>query len=229
MENHQEHIVNYRGQKYHFMIDNPSDVIQRDHNRGRFYELEELEYLKSVIPPKSIVIDIGANIGNHSIYFGLVCRAEMVIPFEVNEEAIRLFNRNIERNNAGNIDLSFLGLALGKADGFVSKRPLKQVNNLGATSFVTSSVETEYRVKRLDDLLINIKPNFIKIDVEGMEFDVLSGAMETIINNRPILFIEVRESDTDRYFELMKSINYRTERTFQRYRGVYNFLSMYGR
>jgi len=229
MENHQEHIVNYRGQKYHFMIDNPSDVIQRDHNRGRFYELEELEYLKSVIPPKSIVIDIGANIGNHSIYFGLVCRAEMVIPFEVNEEAIRLFNRNIERNNAGNIDLSFLGLALGKADGFVSKRPLKQVNNLGATSFVTSSVETEYRVKRLDDLLINIKPNFIKIDVEGMEFDVLSGAMETIINNRPILFIEVRESDTDRYFELMKSINYRTERTSQRYRGVYNFLSMYGR
>lgn len=229
MEGFQEQIVKYKGNQFRFAVNDPDDVIQMNHVRGHFYEIEELEYLKTVIPPKSIVVDIGANIGNHSIFFGLVCNAEIVIPFEVNEDAIRLLKRNVAINDAENIKLDYVGFALGKADGFVSKQPLKQMHNLGATTFVTSDEETQYRVKKLDSVLTQVRPNFIKIDVEGMEFDVLEGASETIRKNRPILFVEVRERDLDRYFDLMKAINYRTERTFQRYRGVYNFLSLHGR
>lgn len=62
-----------------------------------------------------------------------------------------------------------------------------------------------------------------------MEFDVLEGAQETIRRIRPILFVEVRKHYLDRYSSVMKSMNYRTERTFQRYRGVFTLLALFGR
>jgi len=71
--------------------------------------------------------------------------------------------------------------------------------------------------------------DFIKIDVEGMEFDVLDGAAATLARCRPILFVEVRKRDLERYYALVRSLNYRIERTFQRYIGVYNFLCVHGR
>ena len=69
----------------------------------------------------------------------------------------------------------------------------------------------------------------MKIDVEGMELEVIEGAANIISKSRPILFVEVRKRDVAKYHALMRTIGYRTERTFQRYRNVFNFLSIFGR
>lgn len=59
-------------------------------------------------------------------------------------------------------------------------------------------------VKRVDDLLLD--PYFIKIDVQGFEYDVLLGAQNTLIASRPILLIETPDS---RELEFLLSLGYK--------------------
>jgi FkbM family methyltransferase len=230
MNENAEYLVKYRGQEIAMVVRDPNDVIQKNFINGRFYELEELEYLKTLVPPKSIIADVGANVGNHTLFFSAICRASKVIPFEVNESATELLKINVERNVELThiIDLSHLGIAVGKTAGFVEKVADKQSHNLGATSFLASKKKTGYEMRSLDQMLSGIPIDFMKIDVEGMEFEVLEGASNIIDKFKPILFVEVRKVDLDKFYLLMSKLNYRIERTFQRYRGVYNFLSIHG-
>jgi FkbM family methyltransferase len=64
--------------------------------------------------------------------------------------------------------------------------------------------EVNSPVKRLDDF--NLKPYFIKIDVQGFEYEVLVGAKKTLIECRPIILIETPEETV---IELLTSFNYR--------------------
>jgi len=229
MSAYEEYVVKYGSRLFKMAVNDREDVVQSCHVRGKFYEIEELQYLRTLVPRGSIVADVGANVGNHALFFASICRASSVIPFELNEEALLLFKKNVELNNASAIDMSYLGCAVGKNDGFVVKREPKGQHNLGATAFSPSVDATQYMVKALDNMLLGKAVDFIKIDVEGMEFDVLDGAAETIATHRPILFVEVRKRDLKQYYTLMASLDYRIERTFQRYRGVFNFLSIHGR
>lgn len=224
-----EYQVRYGNKTITMAVADPEDLIQKRHVHGRFYEIEELEYIRTLLPPNSVVADVGANVGNHSLFFSQICRAGSVIPFEVNEDAIALLRRNVALNRVVDIDLSHVGCAVGNKSGFVKMKSKGSPHNLGSATFVASPDVSGYRMEALDELLGGRDVDFIKIDVEGMEFDVLEGAQETIRRNRPILFVEVRKHDLDRYFSVMKSMNYRTERTFQRYRGVFTFLALFGR
>jgi len=224
-----EYQIRYGNKTITMAVSDPDDLIQKRHVHGRFYEIEELEYIRTLLPPNSTVADVGANVGNHSLFFSQVCRAACVIAFEVNEEAIALLRRNVAINRDEAIDLSNVGCAVGNGSGFVKVKSKGSLHNLGSATFVACPDVSGYRTEALDKLLDSRDVDFIKIDVEGMEFDVLEGALETIRRSRPILFVEVRKNDLDRYFSLMKSMNYRTERTFQRYRGIFTFSALYGR
>ncbi len=215
-----EYPVVFRGHKVVFAVDNPQDAIQAHHVRGQFYEEEELDYLRTVIPPRVNVADAGANVGNHAIFFSKICRAERVFAFEANSAAIGLLTKNVALNSAA-VDLSHVGMALGGGDGFVIRLPDTQTNNLGSTAFSPSLSPTDYRMTTLDGALKDRPIDFLKIDVEGMEFDVMAGAMKTINKHRPILFVEIRRNELARFSKLMAEMNYRIERTFQRYKGIF--------
>ena len=58
------------------------DIFKRIKVNRTFYELEILEYIKNNIKNPGIFIDIGANIGNHTIYFAQVCNARLVYSYE---------------------------------------------------------------------------------------------------------------------------------------------------
>jgi FkbM family methyltransferase len=228
MQQSNEYTIRYRGTELTMAVNDPEDVVQIHHVRGQFYEIEELEYIRTLLPPKTVAVDVGANVGNHSLFFGKICKAARVIPFEVNEEAIALLKKNVALNCADMIELNHVGCAVGAGKGFVRKS-IEPTHNLGATTFVRTETDNGYRVDSLDALLTKQEVDFLKIDVEGMEFEVLAGAAETIQENRPILFVEVRRRDLDRYYSVMRKMNYRTERTFQRYKGVFTFLAVHGR
>ena len=215
-----EYPVLFRGHTVVFAVDNPLDAIQSHHVRGQFYEEEELDYLRTIIPPRVNVADAGANVGNHAIFFSQVCRAERVFAFEANPAAIELLKKNVAVNSAA-VDLSQVGVALGGRDGFVDKLPNMQTNNMGSTSFAPSPSPTAYPMTTLDSALNDRPIDFLKIDVEGMEFEVMAGAMTTIHRHRPILFVEVRRHELARFSKLMAEMNYRIERSFQRYKGIF--------
>lgn len=205
-----------------FHVDNPNDIIQRTLLAGSFYEIEELEYLKSIIPPHSNVLDIGANIGNHTVFFSKICRCDSVIPFEANPPAIALLTETAKSNDLVNVDLSYLGKAVGKTEGYVEFSNV-QNNNLGSQEFKPTLEQAGIPCRPID--AFNFKNiDFIKVDVEGMEIDVLEGMERTINLNKSVLYVESKKRNLPLLFALLRKHNYRIEKTFQRYKGVFNFL-----
>jgi len=82
-----------------------------------------------------------------------------------------------------------MGYGAGKSSGKF-RVETDDVNNLGATRLVeddTGEIETQ----TLDKLMGPDKVDFIKIDAEGMELDVLEGAAALIARDKPLIWVEV--------------------------------------
>ena len=177
------------GQIIRFFVTNPADEIQRFHRKGRFYEREELNIIREYCRPERISVDVGANIGNHSVFLSKFCKVSSVLCFEPNPNAIRLLEINLALNSCFNVDTKYLGYVLSADNETYSVRDVVR-NNMGGAQLERDGLG-DVRSARGDDLLQSLPIGFIKIDVEGMEFDVLMGLRETIAAWRPNMFIEV--------------------------------------
>lgn len=71
----------------------------------QFYELRELDKFRKYVPSNPIIYDIGANIGNHTIYFKKYYDANKIYSFEPVPANFELLNKNIQENNLKNIEL----------------------------------------------------------------------------------------------------------------------------
>lgn len=199
-----------------FCVDMENDPIQRNHRRGQFYEQKELSQLKSLFPEGGTFIDIGANVGNHTLYAALLLKAGRVVPVEPNRLAFRLLIHNVIINRLENVvDLSKLGVGLSDQaeDGYAMQ---KRERNLGGAKMLPG--EGDLKVVAGDTLLAGETPDMIKIDVEGMEMMALAGLDETIMTHRPILLVEVDNVNEDVFFDWAEAHGYAVEKTIQRYR-----------
>ena len=171
-----------------------------------FDEIEFLFFLKKYFNDKAInIIDCGSNIGSYSIFFSLFCNSNTIYSFEAHPEIFNVLKLNIEKNNCKNIICQNIGISNKKSVlNLISFIP----NNKGAYWFWYKGEEriTPYDSgykdhKSIDnktlfvnsdsiDNLVSDKIDFIKIDVEGMELEVLSGAKNTIKKHRPLIYVE---------------------------------------
>ncbi|MEJ6388543.1 FkbM family methyltransferase [Gymnodinialimonas sp. 2307UL20-7] len=177
------------GQAVHFATDMERDPIQRTHRNGAFFEPEELALIRQHLPSGGTFLDIGANVGNHSLFAGLFCGAGRIIPFEPNPLAYRLLVLNLVMNDLhGRTTFDYVGFGASDVDaeGFAMSERRK---NLGAARMMPG--QGGIATLRPDDFLSNETPDFIKIDVEGMEMEVLRGLSKTIKRMRPVLLVEV--------------------------------------
>ena len=153
------------------------------------YEHRLLRLLESLIPANAVMLDIGANIGNHALYLARACSA--VHCFEPNPRAYARLERNIALNKATNIRVHRFGL--GRSDETATFYE-NTSGNLGASGF--RSCEGERRdlpIRNADDAVAELglsRIDLVKIDVEGMEAEVLSGLRETIARFRPVIAFE---------------------------------------
>ena len=204
------------GKSVRFCTDMENDPIQRNHRRGQFYEIAELKEIATIFPKGGTFVDIGANVGNHSLFAALFFDAGKIIPFEPNPKAFRLLIENVLVNDLLPLfDLSKLGVGVSDRHngGYAME---KRDRNLGAAKMLGGGGDIE--VFSGDVLLDDVSPDLIKIDVEGMELAVLAGLTEVIKNSRPILFVEVDNSNENAFNDWAKSNNYKTLKTYQRYR-----------
>ncbi len=180
---------------------------------GNFYESDYLDYIKSVYGSRikgNTVLDIGANIGNHSVYFAKKIEAARVYSFEPIRENYENLRRNIDINNLG--DKVYLRkVALGEKRSGGARISYSE-NNVGGTR-INSSVQdegAEFEIVPLDELEFEGNIALIKIDVEGFEFKVLRGAIETIKKHHPIIMCESLEMDNnlDGVWHLMRDLGY---------------------
>lgn len=214
------------GQPILFFVANPRDAIQRVHATGQFYEPEELDIIRRYCPPGATFCDIGSNVGNHAIYALKYLHAARVILFEPNPDAISLLLTNLGLNGLlPRCETAHLGIGLSdhNADG---KSMSVSGRNLGGGHIIESDDPTggSISLRRGDELMANDYPDFLKIDVEGMEMTVLAGLSDLIARCRPFIFIEVDNQNRDAFLQWMNDNNYAARATFRRYRTNENFL-----
>ena len=173
-------------------------VFRNDHvgdkiARLGLYEKENLELLLQLLRtlPEPVVLDIGANIGNHTLAFATV--AARVHAFEPIPRIHALLCRNVEQNSLTNVRLHALALSDSEGEATIH---MVQSGNFGASSFDKRSEGTEavtVQRRRGDALLAELgvdRVDFIKIDVEAHEVFVLRGLMQTLRQQRPVITME---------------------------------------
>lgn len=198
-----------------FFVANERDLIQKQHAAGRVYEEEELRLIARFVRSHSTIVDIGANVGNHAIYFDRVLRAARTIVFEPNPVAANVLVLNALLNRANSIDFSRLRYALGDHPGR-AKIVVPWGDNLGAAEVVAEEAGA-VPVARGDDVLEDLAVDFIKIDVEGMELAVLRGLENTIRRCRPCMFVEVRDGARPEFDRLVVALGYAVVASYRRY------------
>lgn len=187
--------IAHAGRSVTFRFPDPTEYIAKKIIDSKvFYELDVLEEISSLGLGNGLFVDVGANIGNHSLFFSIILDRE-VVAFEPAEEAFSQLVQNIRLNRAENL-VTCYRIALGATQG---RGHMNMVpGNLGASHF-TADGGGGVQLETLDSLLYekNRSIALIKIDVEGSEVEVLRGAVKVLERDAPLLIVE---GQTDRAF-----------------------------
>ena len=122
--------TNKYGCTLRFFVQNRRDLIQSYHFSGEFYEVKELDIIQKHFKENGVFVDIGANVGNHTIFASKVLNAKKVIPFELHPDALAVLTTNIALNGCHNVDPSFLGYGVSAAVERLSPERASYGNNL---------------------------------------------------------------------------------------------------
>jgi len=198
-------------------VDESDHIISCIRRTETFYEIELLNYLLVRGPLGGVYIDVGANIGNHSIFFAKFL-ADHVVCVEPSDKIRQILERNLEANHIINYSLADCALGAAPAQG---RLQYPDNNNIGMTKVVQAGPVVEenaelVRICALDGLMEALQPglrnsriSLVKIDVEGMELDVLQGAHSILAQHKPQLILEAAtEYDQDRLFSYLKPFGY---------------------
>ena len=190
-----------------FSVANPDDRIQRKHSRGKFYEADELAEVGTYFPAGGVFCDVGANVGNHSLYALTRLGASQVIPFEPNPAAYELYLSNMILNGViDRVETGTLGYGLtDRDDGAQADLSLRE-NNLGATRLVVGAGGIPLRTG--DSLLAGRRIDFLKMDVEGMEMLALRGLEQTLRTTRPAIYLEIEHVNRAEFADWMARLGY---------------------
>lgn len=165
---------------------NVNGVYEGDHLNSLLRFLRQINFDVSAMS----FIDIGANIGNHTLFFAK--HFKRGYAYEPNPDAFFLLKFNLAKDTS--VDVFNFGL--GEESGEVEL--YQDDANLGAATarfHGQESLTCTVPIKKLDDVYLDEHPlGLLKIDVEGMEFDVLQGAKSTIFNHRPVVVFEYHEA-----------------------------------
>jgi FkbM family methyltransferase len=185
---------------------------------------------RQICRPGDVVVDVGANIGTHTLALSrIVGPSGVVYAFEPQRILFQALCATMALNSVTNV--LALHAAAGTEAGFVHMPEVdySRPNNFGgisATEVETSGTRRVHQF-RLDDVLAE-RPavRFIKIDVEGMERDVLLGATDIIRTRRPILYVENdRVPESKALLETLQELGYRAYWHFPAFFNPQNFFS----
>lgn len=161
-----------------------SRMIKQTH---QFYEQPFLTFLKDHFPNQKNILDIGAHIGNHSLFFANYLHCQQIFSFEPFPPNIELFRHNLSKYNKCILYETALSDRVGKMVLYNTEH-----NNCGGFSLhkqEKSFVVQEVDVVPLDHFQFT-DITLIKLDVENHETEVLRGGKQTILENKPTIVLE---------------------------------------
>ncbi len=127
---------------------------------------------------------------------------------------------NVELNFVKNVDLSFLGKAFGAGPG--RGRLIEPEGNLGGSRIRNEGVG-EIEIIDADTALSDKEFDFVKIDVEGSEIDVLKGMSKLVVRSKMQIYVEINEYNESRFHDWLKGTKYKILWTHKRYAANKNY------
>jgi len=195
--------IDHEGKEFTFATHEVDGIGTTMVDRGCIYEVDILDYIRLKYPRHQNILDIGANIGTHTVYFAEYLEHTAIHAFEPQPSTFALLTQNtqgyanVHLHNAACSD-EIRKASMTPAEGFMSDSGL--LDSVG-----------DIDVVRVDSFGFT-DVSFMKIDVEGHEDRVLKGAMETINVCHPVIILEAHAHlqlrDT---FDILKPIGYNLE------------------
>ncbi len=168
---------------------------------GGMFERSTAVALARLTEPSSLVLDIGANIGAHTLHLaGLVGPRGRVMAFEPTDFAFRKLRRNLDLNPSLASRVEALHCFLTASDGagvpgaIYSSWPLAVEEGLHAKHLGREMQTQAAQARSLDSILGergDRKVQLVKLDVDGFECDVLRGATSLLRDTRPVFVMEL--------------------------------------
>ncbi|MGI9126860.1 MAG: FkbM family methyltransferase [Roseomonas sp.] len=169
---------------------------------GEFSELEA-EFFSNLVRPDMVVVEVGANIGAHTVHLAKLVGAKgKVIAFEPQQIVFHMLCANLALNGVKNTDARCLAVGAAPGEVTVPRVDYRKEGNFGGISLGEDDGDVVEMVA-LDDLMLPAC-HVIKVDVEGMEKQVLDGARQTIRRFRPYLYVE--NDRPDKHAELISAL-----------------------
>jgi len=157
---------------------------------GEYSELE-LRPLLGLIKPGDTVVEVGANIGAHAVPLArkLGPRGRL-IAYEPQFQLFETLRLNLALNGLRHAEARRAAAGARAETLSYAPPPQREAANLGGVAMSRDGRGDAVPAVRLDDDLKGVRPALIKIDVEGMEEEVLIGAARTIATCRPAIYLE---------------------------------------
>lgn len=178
------------------------------------YSQGEADIFEQIVKPGHIVVEAGANIGSHTIHLAQLAGDQgQVWAFEPQRLVFQLLAGNVALNSLTNVHcLQKCLIGSGKRTIPVPVLDVNRINNWGGVELEHSAEGEPVEAITIDSLDLP-GCDFLKIDVEGMELQVLQGAEETIGKYQPVIYAEAdREDKKDALFAYLRSHGYRLYR-----------------
>lgn len=192
----------------------PHDNIFKTLSRGEIWETHNSYFLANkALKPDSVFFDIGANVGYYSIIGALLLNAGQVVAVEPHPRIFDVLKNNLSAYLSDRVHLE--NVALGEANGMVG------IDFSDAESGQThvNKSRSDVRMTTLDDLSAQYGyPTVIKMDVEGLEADVLYGGRKTLTDGRPSIVMEFAPQNAGRSrYSLVGSLRWLEKKGYQIY------------
>jgi len=167
------------------------------------HSLPLIRFLRSYLKPEMTLVDVGANIGEITLFAAKRLGGGRVVAFEPMPRVFAQLSYNVALNGFTNVELFNAGLYQENSSLplYVKEdRPYGRTNE-GVTSLFSSGQGVpvaKVPLRKLDEVVQESaleRLDFLKIDVEGAELMVLRGAEESIRRFRPVIVAEVSASN----------------------------------
>lgn len=184
----------------------PENDIMTHHiiDYDRYYELDLLEAI-AAMKLGGTYVDVGGCLGNHALFFAMECPSERILSYEPNPDNFKCLLGNILANDLSSKIYAF-NMAIHDTARQVSVRcstipsdTHKGRSNMGGAKVFEEETDNMISARTLDEVVGTLGDiSLIKIDVEGLDVNVLRSGMNIIKENKPVIAIEAPEESAQK-------------------------------
>ena len=195
-----------------YLLYNRNDAfVGRSVQKYGEYSDMEMELFKQVCVAGNVVIEAGANIGAHTVGLArLVGSQGRVLAFEPQRLTFQTLCANVALNSLANVDCYWA--ALGSQESLITVPEVdpRRFSNFGGVTLLGAQKGMPISCFTLDRFVALPRINLIKIDVEGMEAEVLRGGEQVLRKFKPLLYVENDRLETsEALIRLIAGFGYR--------------------